>query len=119
MVQPKSKFSKPTPLGAFEINIADARHLMRMADALSNTRARRMRKELRDRVGDALRIPAKHRDSLDCLQSDHLFVTFMPGTEVKRSDFDDPRPLLRQAIVAACAAGETYLAGRWRGLGPS
>lgn len=28
MVQPKSKFSKPTPLGAFEINIADARHLI-------------------------------------------------------------------------------------------
>lgn len=103
---------KPSALEAFETNMADAYHLVRMAEALTNTRARRMRRELRDRVGDALKVPAKRRGELDCLQSSHLFVTFLPGSDIKRSDFDDARPLLRQAIVAACAAGETYFADR-------
>lgn len=79
---------------------------------MTNTRARRMRRELRDRVGEALRIPVKQRDQLDCLRSDHLFVTFMPGAGLSRADFDDARPLLRQALVAACAAGETYVGDR-------
>jgi hypothetical protein len=99
-------------LQAFEINMADARHLVGIADALTNTRARRMRRELRDRVGEALRVPSRQRDALDCLQSKHLFVTFLPGSGISRADFDDARPLLRQALVAACAAGETYLADR-------
>jgi len=92
--------------------MADARHLVGLAEALTNTRARRMRRELRDRVGEALRVSARNRDSLDCLQSEHLFVTFMPGSGIKRSDFDDARPLLRQAVVAACAAGEAFLGDR-------
>jgi hypothetical protein len=104
--------AKPTALQAFETNLADAGHLVGIAQAMTNTRARRMRRELRDKVGEALRIPVKHRDSLDCLQSDHLFVTFMPGAGLSRNDFDDARPLLRQALVAACAAGETYVADR-------
>ncbi|MBF4766628.1 hypothetical protein ISU10_02460 [Nocardioides agariphilus] len=108
----KRRIPKPTALEAFEINMADARHLVRMAQALTNTRVHRMRKELRKRVGEALKVPAKDWESLDCLQSANLFVTFLPGSDVKRSDFDDPRPLLRQALVAACAAGETYLADR-------
>jgi hypothetical protein len=104
--------AKPTALQTFETNIADARHLVGIAEAMTNTRARRMRRELRDRVGEALRIPVRRRDALDCLQSDHLFVTFMPGAGLSRADFDDARPLLRQALVAACAAGETYVADR-------
>ncbi|WP_248581621.1 hypothetical protein [Nocardioides sp. InS609-2] len=104
--------AKPTALQAFETNVADARHLVGIAQAMTNTRARRMRRELRDKVGEALGVPVKQRDSLDCLQSDHLFVTFMPGAGLSRSDFDDARPLLRQALVAACAAGETFLADR-------
>jgi hypothetical protein len=103
---------KPRPLEAFETNMADARHLVGLAEALTNTRARKMRRELRERVGDALKIPARLRSELDCLQSSHLFVTFLPGSGIKRSDFDDARPLLRQALVAACAATETYLADR-------
>src|SRR5262245_54018895 len=94
-----SRAMKPNALEAFETNMADARHLVRLAEALTNTRARRMRRELRDRVGEALRVPSKDRDELDCLQSSHLFVTFLPGARIKRSDFDDARPLLRQAIV--------------------
>ena len=101
-----SSKAKPTALQAFEINMADARHLVGIAEALTNTRARRMRRELRDRIGEALRVPARQRESLDCLQSDHLFVTFLPGAGINRSDFDDARPLLRQALVAACAATE-------------
>lgn len=104
--------AKPTALEAFNINMADARHLVGIAEALTNTRRYRMRKELRDRIGAALKVPARDRDKLDCLQSPQLFVTFMPGAGISRSDFDDARPLLRQAVVAACAAGETYLADR-------
>lgn len=108
----RGQVGKPTSVEAFEINMADAHHLVRIAEALTNTRARRMRRELRDRVGEALKVAPKHRSELDCLQSSHIFVTFLPGSGVKRSDFDDARPLLRQAIVAGCAAGETYLADR-------
>jgi hypothetical protein len=68
-----------------------------------------MRKELRDKVGTALNIRVTDRDRLDCLQSDDVFVTFLPGSRLCREDFLDHRPLLRQAIVAGCAATETYL----------
>jgi hypothetical protein len=112
MAHAKSRASKLSALEAFEVNMADAYHLVRLAEALTNTRAQRMRRELRDRVGEALKVPAKHRHELDCLQSSHLFVTFLPGAAVKRSDFDDARPILRQAIVAGCAAMETYMADR-------
>lgn len=108
----RSSRAKLSALDAFEVNLADAKHLVGIADAMTNTRVHRMRKELRNRVGEALKVPVGKRDQLDCLQSDDLFVTFMPGASLSRSDFDDARPLLRQAIVAACAAGETYVADR-------
>lgn len=100
----------PDPMTAFELNMADAHTLVRSAVALENQRAaRRMRVELRKRVGDALKIPLKKRGQLDCLQSSDLFVVFLPGAKVTPADFADSRPLLRQAIVAACAALETYV----------
>jgi len=43
-----------SPLEVFEDNIADAERLTDLAAALVNTRVRRMRRELRDSVGDAL-----------------------------------------------------------------
>lgn len=104
--------AKPAPMQAFQANMADAHHLLRLAEALTNTRVRRMRRELRERVGEVLGIRARDRGALDCLQSTHLFVTFLPGGQLRRSDFDDQRPLLRQALVAGCAATETYLATR-------
>lgn len=100
---------KPRPLVVFELTIADADRLVAFVDGFTNTRARRMRAELRVRIGDALRIPARNRDQLDCLESEHVFVVFKPGSGLCRDDFTDPRPLLRQALVAACAAFETYL----------
>ena len=104
---------KPSPYEAFRDNIADAEALMNYARAFNNRRRdRRMRQELRNRVGDALNVRSNQRDDLDCLESDDLFVVFMPGGNLGREHFIDLRPLLRQAIVAACAALETYVADK-------
>lgn len=103
---------KASPIEAFEDNMVDADHLVTLAEVLTNQRARRMRVELRERVGAALRVRQADRDSLDCLRSADVFVTFLPGSRLGREDFLDQRPLLRQAIVAGCAATETYLADK-------
>lgn len=100
------------PLDAFEDNIADAEALVQYAKAFRNQRTRGMRKELRERIGEALKVPSKKRATLDCLESEHLFVVFMPDGGLGRAQFDDLRPLLRQAVVAACAALETYVADK-------
>ena len=100
---------KLSPREAFESNIADAESLVRFAVAFRNERARRMRAELRTRVGEALKIPAKEQADLDCVESDDLFVVFKPKGSLSREDFEDLRPLLRQAVVAGCAALETYV----------
>lgn len=107
-----ARTKKPTPLQAFNSNIADADQLAAYARAFKNKRARRMRKELRERVDEALKVPAKKRAGLDCLESDHLFVVLKPDGTMERGQFDDLRPLLRQAIVAASAALETYVADK-------
>lgn len=49
---------------------------------------------------------------LDCLESDELFVVLKPAGDLRREDFADLRPLLRQALVAACGALETYVADK-------
>lgn len=103
---------KPKPLQAFEANMADAHHLVRLAEGLTNRRTRAMRKERRERVGAALDIANRRRDQLDCLESDDFFLVFLPGAKLCRKDFEDHRPLLRQALVAACAATETYVADK-------
>lgn len=95
---------------AFEDNLADARCLLLRVEGFTNRRSRRMRKELRDRVGEALRIPRRDRADLDCLESDDVFVTFKPGSDLTTNDFLDHDPLLRQSLVAGCAAFETYVA---------
>jgi hypothetical protein len=68
-----------------------------------------MRSELRERVGAAIRIPVKDRVALDCVESRDVFVTFKPGSRLKRDALLDHRLLLRQALVAGCAATETYI----------
>jgi hypothetical protein len=95
---------------AFEDNLADARCLLQRVDGFTNRRSRRMRQELRERVGAALRVPARDRADLNCLESDDVFLVFNPGSSLTRADFLDHDPLLRQALVAACAAFETYVA---------
>jgi hypothetical protein len=103
---------KSTPLDAFSLNMADAHALVKLAYGFVNKRPKRMRVELRQRVGDALKIPERDRSELDCLESSDVFLTFLPGSRLARTDFTDLSPLLRQAIVAACAATETYLADK-------
>ena len=46
------------------------------------------------------------------LESDDLFVVFMPCGDLSRDQFTDLQPLLRQSLVAACAALETYVADK-------
>jgi hypothetical protein len=65
---------------------------------------------MRERLGEALRIPQRERAELDCIESDDIFVVIKPGSIVDRSHVADLSPLLRQSVVAACAAFETYMA---------
>lgn len=106
------KSKKQRPIDAFEDNIADAEMLVASAAAFRNTRKYRMRKELRYRVGEALGIRKGDRDAMGCLESDSLFVVFYDADRLGREHFKDLRPLLRQAIVAGCAALETYIADK-------
>ena len=69
-----------------------------------------MRKELRTRIGEVMRVPQRDQEHLDCIESDGLFIVFKPSGGIKRDDFNDLRALLRQAIVAGAAALETYVA---------
>ena len=103
---------KLTPLEAFEANVADAEALIRYARALKNKRSRRMRHELREQIGKALKVPSSQREQLDCLESDDLFVVFKPYGDLGTDHFTDLQPLLRQSLVAACAALETYVADK-------
>lgn len=94
------------------MSLADAERLVLLAEAFTNARAHRMRKELRERIGAALKVPHRSWDSLDCVESADVFVVLKPLGRLTRTNFDQHEPLLRQAIVAACAAFETYLADK-------
>lgn len=88
----------------------DAHHLVRLAEAFTNQRARKARREFRQRIGKAMKLPQRCWDDLDCIESGQVLVVFKPGAALSRDHFADHKPLLRQALVAACAATETYLA---------
>ncbi len=105
-----SRTRKRTAAEAFELNMADADLLVSFAKGLSNQRQRKARTELRARLGAALRVPQKDQHLIDCVESDDAFVVIKPGSSWSREDLKDVRPLLRQALVAGCAATETYLA---------
>jgi hypothetical protein len=102
--------SRQTPQEAFCANMEDAYHLVRLAEAFTNQRVRKARREFRQRVGKAMKVPSRHWDELDCVESADVLVVLKPGAELGRDHFSDHKPLLRQALVAACAATETYLA---------
>jgi hypothetical protein len=101
-----------TPIQVFEDNMADAERLIALTRILLNTRTRRMRAEMRQRVGDAIRVRQRDRTELDCVESDDVFVVLKPGGRARREHFTEPelRPLLRQAVVAIAAAVESYVA---------
>ena len=100
-----------TPIQVFEDNITDADRLLHLTRVLLNTRTRQMRTELRDRVGEAMRVPRKKRADLDCVESDDVFLVLKPEGPARREHFAEPqlRPLLRQAVVAIAAAVESYI----------
>jgi hypothetical protein len=101
--------AKPTPIEAFDLNIADARWLVETARILQNQRVRRMRKELRSKVGVLLKLPITDHNQLDCFESKDLFVVIKPGATITRDHVGNLDPLLRQSVVAACAALESYV----------
>lgn len=91
---------KPTALEAFQDNFAEA---------LTNTRKYRMRKELREKIGESLRVGKNGWDKLDCIESPEVFVVLMPESRFSRDQFQHQEAMLRQAVVAGCTALETYV----------
>lgn len=106
--------AKPSAREAFNDNLEDAEALVSVVRILENRRVRRMRRELRERLGSALGVARKDWDHLDCIENADLFAIFKPGSVVDRDALSDDRlrPLLRQALVAACAAVETFVGDR-------
>lgn len=100
---------KPDPYEAFLDNMNDAQRLVAYAKAFTNKRKRRVRQELRNKLAAALGVSSRDRDRIDGLESDDLFVVFKPSASLSRAEFTDLAPLLRQAVVAGCAATETFL----------
>lgn len=105
---------------AFELNMKDAYLLVELAHLLENRRVKRMRIERRRRIGSALDIPKKRWDEIECIENSQVFITLLPGSAELRHELvaDNLRPLLRQSIVAACAAVETFVADRAMELYP-
>jgi RiboL-PSP-HEPN len=106
--------AKQTPLEVFEDNIDDANQLLALARILANARSRAMRRERRERLGDALGLPKSRWDEIDGVESSDLFIVLKPGAGITRARFteEEMRPLLRQAVVAIAAAVETYVADK-------
>jgi hypothetical protein len=102
---------RPSPIEVFETSIADAERLLGLARALDNKRVRRMRRELREGFGSAMRLAKRDQERLDCVESDDLFVIIKPNGAFTRADLAEQelRPLLRQAIVSVAAATESYV----------
>lgn len=104
--------AKLSPVDAFCANMTDAHHLVRMAEALTSQRARGARREIRERIGVAMRFRKKDWDRIDVLESPDVWLVFKPDSRLSRDQLLDHKPLLRQALVAGCAATETYLSDK-------
>src|SRR3546814_4106600 len=99
---------KPKPMTAFRDNMSDAHALVRLARATTTKRNYWMRREHRGRVRGALRLAQGVHDQLACVESDDLFIVLIPSSSLKRCDFENTEPLLRQSLVAGCAAVEKF-----------
>jgi hypothetical protein len=99
------------PIEVFEANIADAQQLIVLTAALENGR-RWTRAERKQSLGEALRIPARDRPSIECVESSDLFVVIKPKSKLGVEHFTEKqlRPMLRQAVVAISASVESYVA---------
>lgn len=107
---PRGRPKRQAPIERFASNLADAELLLAVADGLVNRRARRMRSKLRESLGETFRLPKNRRDRLELLESSHLWIVFKPGTPLRPAQLEDLSPVLRPAIVMACAALETLVA---------
>lgn len=103
-----TRTARSKALLAFEVNMADAEWLVALAAALENQRVYRMRKELRSAIGSILRVPERQQGELDCIENGEIFIVFKPGSHYSRDSLRDRSALLRQAVVAGCAATETF-----------
>lgn len=102
---------KATPaLHQFETSIADAELLVALAQALTSKRRRNMRSERRTRVAEAFDVRKSEYGRLALVESDDLWVVFKPAATLLPAQLQDTSPLLRPAIVSACAALETFVA---------
>jgi len=99
-------------LEAFELSIGDAVWMIELAEALDNQRKKRLYRQTRERLGEALRMPRGDWDSIDVVESDDFFIVIKPGADITRKSLEDRSALLRHAVVAACAATETYFADK-------
>ena len=104
--------NKLPPYQTFLHNVQDAELLLQFDRAFRNDRSNKMRTELRNQIGNILKVSAKQRDQMDCIQNTDLFIVFMPGGNLPKERFHNRTPLLRSSLVAACAALETYVADR-------
>ncbi len=111
---PKKGKAKPTARQAFDSNMEDAETLVAVAEMLQNQRRQRMRAERREKVGAAIDIPKRRWKELECLENEQVFIAFKPDARALSQQLNEAalRPLLRQAVVAACAAVETFVADR-------
>ena len=103
---------KQSPLEAFELSLDDAVWMVELAEALGNQRQKRTYRQTRERLGEALRLPRGDWDAIDVVESDDFFVIIKRGSDITRESLEDRTVLLRHAVVAACAATETYFADK-------
>lgn len=108
----RSMPKKPTPLEAFELNMGDAVWMTDLAEALANQRTKGIYSSTRERLGDALRLSQADRAAMDVAESDDFYVIIKRGSTMSRDRLQDRTALLRHAVVAACAATETYFADK-------
>jgi hypothetical protein len=101
---------KPTPMEAFDLNMSDAIWMIELAEALDNQRPKGVYSNTRESLGTALRMTKSERDGFEVTESADFFVIIKPGSAMSRDSLQDRTALLRHAIVAACAATETFFA---------
>lgn len=99
-----------SPLAAFEDNIQDAIILVNRAKFLSTIGMRKLQSARTELVCDFLKIPKRDRGDVLCLENDHLFFVIKKDVGFGLDEMKNADPLYRQAIVAGCAALESYVA---------
>lgn len=108
----ESSRAAPSPLAVFETNMADAVWMIDLAEALANQRVKGIYSSTRDRLGDALRMSQAERAAIDVAESDDFYIIIKRNSSMTRDRLQDRTVLLRHAVVAACAATETYFADK-------